>query len=260
MNQILYKNTKISYSDTGKGNAIVLLHGFLENQTMWQDLVPALSKKFRVITLDLLGHGESGCLGYVHSMEDNAAVVRTVLSKVGIRKAIFVGHSMGGYVALAYAEMYPDKVKGLVLMNSTSKADSEEKKANRDRAIKAVKKDYTTFIRLSISNLFSEENREKMLDDIEKVKTEALKTPLQGVVASLEGMKIRKDREVLLHLTPYPKMLILGKKDPVLNYEDSLNQIEKTTVKLITFPDGHMSHIENRDELKDVLLGIFKSV
>jgi len=260
MNQILYKNTKISYSDTGKGNAIVLLHGFLENQTMWLDLVPALSKKFRVITLDLLGHGESGCLGYVHSMEDNAEVVRTVLSKVGIRKAIFVGHSMGGYVALAYAEMYPDKVKGLVLMNSTSKADSEEKKANRDRAIKAVKKDYTTFIRLSISNLFSEENREKMLDEIEKVKTEALKTPLQGVVASLEGMKIRKDREVLLHLTPYPKMLILGKKDPVLNYEDSLNQIEKTTVKLITFPDGHMSHIENRDELKDVLLGIFKSV
>jgi len=260
MNQILYKNTKISYSDTGKGNAIVLLHGFFENQTMWLDLVPALSKKFRVITLDLLGHGESGCLGYVHSMEDNAEVVLTVLSKVGIRKAIFVGHSMGGYVALAYAEMYPDKVKGLVLMNSTSKADSEEKKANRDRAIKAVKKDYTTFIRLSISNLFSEENREKMLDEIEKVKTEALKTPLQGVVASLEGMKIRKDREVLLHLTPYPKMLILGKKDPVLNYEDSLNQIEKTTVKLITFPDGHMSHIENRDELKDVLLGFFKSV
>ena len=260
MNQILYKNTKISYSDTGKGNAVVLLHGFLENQTMWQDLVPELSKKYRIITIDLLGHGETECLGYVHSMEDNADVVQAVLSKLRIRKAVFVGHSMGGYVALAFAELYPENVRGLVLMNSTSKADSDERKANRDRAIKAVKKDYTTFIRLSIGNLFSPDNRERLIDEIEKVKIEALKTPLQGVVASLEGMKIRKDREVLLHLTPYPKMLILGKNDPVLIYETALEQIEDTAVKLVTFPDGHMSHIENRDSLKAVLLDFFKSV
>ena len=260
MNQILYKNTKISYSDTGKGNAVVLLHGFLENQTMWQDLVPELSKKHRIITIDLLGHGETECLGYVHSMEDNAEVVQAVLSKLRIRKAVFVGHSMGGYVALAYAELYPAKIKGLVLLNSTSKADSEERKANRNRAIKAVKKDYTTFIRLSITNLFSPDNRELLVDEIEKVKIEALKTPLQGVVASLEGMKIRKDREVLLHLTPYPKLLILGKKDPVLIYETTLEQIEDTTVKLVTFTDGHMSHIENRDGLLKVLLDFLKSV
>jgi len=260
MNKILYKNTKISYSDSGKGNAVVLLHGFLENQTMWQDLVPELSKKNRVITIDLLGHGETECLGYVHSMEDNAEIVQAVLSKLRIRKAIFVGHSMGGYVALAFAELYPEKVRALVLQNSTSKADSEERKANRDRAIKTVKKDYAGFVRLSIANLFSPDNRERLIDEIEKVKIEALKTPLQGVVASLEGMKIRKDREVLLHLTPYPKMLILGKKDPVLNYEDSLDQIEDTAVKLVTFPDGHMSHIENKDELKDVLLGFFKGI
>ena len=260
MNQILYKNTKISYSDTGKGKAVVLLHGFLENQKMWQDLVPELSKKHRIITIDLLGHGETECLGYVHSMEDNAEIVLAVLSKLRIRKAIFVGHSMGGYVALAFAELYPENVRGLVLQNSTSKADSEERKANRNRAIKAVKKDYTTFIRLSIANLFSPDNRERLIDEIEKVKIEALKTPLQGVVASLEGMKIRKDREVLLHLTPYPKMLILGEKDPVLNYEDALEQIENTTVKLITLPDGHMSHIENQGDLKTVLLEFFKGV
>ncbi len=260
MNQILYKNTKISFSDTGKGDAIVLLHGFLENQTMWQDLTPEFIKKHRVITMDLLGHGESGCLGYVHSMEENAAALRAVLSELRIRKAIFVGHSMGGYVALAFAELYPATVKGLVLQNSTSKADSEERKANRDRAIKAVKKEYTTFVRLSIANLFSEENREKMIAEIEKVKLEALKTPLQGIIASLEGMKIRKDREDLLSTATFPMLLILGKKDGVLNYEDNLKQIENTAVKLVTFPDGHMSHIENREELKDVLLGFFKSI
>lgn len=257
---LLYKNTKISYSDTGKGTAIVLLHGFLENQTMWTDFIPEFSKKNRVITIDLFGHGHTECLGYIHSMEDNADVVHEVLHELKIRKAIFVGHSMGGYVALAFAELYPDTVKGLVLLNSTSRADSDERKSNRDRAIKAVKQDYTTFVRLSIANLFSEDNRERLINEIEKVKIEALKTPLQGIVASLEGMKIRIDREVLLHFAPYPKMLILGKKDPVLNYEETLEQLENTTVELITFPDGHMSYIENKEELLKVLLAFFKKI
>ncbi|HTG66345.1 MAG TPA: alpha/beta hydrolase [Flavobacterium sp.] len=260
MKQIQFKNTSISYTDSGKGTAIVLLHGFLENQTMWNAFVPEFSKKHRVIAIDLLGHGNTECMGYVHSMEDNADVVHAVLAELRIRKAIFVGHSMGGYVALAFAEMYPDYIKGLVLLNSTSRADSDERKANRNRAIKAVKQSFTNFISLSIANLFSEENRERLKDNIELVKSEALKTPLQGIVASLEGMKIRMDREVLLHLTPYPKMLILGKKDPVLNYEENLEQIEETAVQLVTFPDGHMSHIENETELTKVLLDFFKKV
>lgn len=260
MNQLLHKNTKISYSDSGKGDAIVLLHGFLENQTMWRDLAPELSKKHRVITIDLLGHGETECMGYIHSMEDNAEVVQAVLSKMRIRKVIIVGHSMGGYVALAFAEMFTKKIKGLVLLNSTSKADSEEKKANRDRAIKAVKKDYSSFVRLSIANLFNPENKERLNEAIEKVKLEALKTPIQGIVASLEGMKIRKDREVVLHKLTYPVLLILGKKDQVLKYEDNLKQIVNTTVKLVSFPDGHMSSIENKSELKTVLLDFLKGI
>ncbi|GGA70135.1 alpha/beta hydrolase [Flavobacterium palustre] len=260
MNSILFKNTRISYTDSGKGTAVILLHGFLENQQMWDNYVSVFAKKNRVITIDLLGHGETECLGYVHSMENNADIVHAVLTKLHIRKAIFVGHSMGGYVALAFAEMYPDYIKALVLLNSTSRADSDERKANRDRAIKAVKQSFTNFISLSIANLFSEENRERLKDKIETVKNEALKTPLQGIVASLEGMKIRMDREVLLHLTPYPKMLILGKKDPVLNYEENLEQIEETDVQLVTFPDGHMSHIENEAELTKVLADFFKKI
>lgn len=260
LKSILFKNTRISYTDSGKGTTIVFLHGFLENQHMWHAFVPEFSKKYRVITIDLLGHGATECMGYVHSMEDNADAVHAVLSEIRIRKAVLVGHSMGGYVALAFAEMYPDHVKALVLLNSTSRADSGERKLNRDRAIKAVKQSFSNFISLSIANLFSEENRERLKDQIELVKKEALKTPLQGIVASLEGMKIRMDREVILHLTPYPKMLILGEKDPVLNYEENLEQIEETAVQLVTFTDGHMSHIENQTELTTVLLDFFKKV
>jgi len=257
---LLYKNTQISYTDTGKGTAVVLLHGFLENKTMWNFYVSELSKKNRIITIDLLGHGETESLSYVQTMEENADVVNEVLSKLKIRKAILVGHSMGGYVSLAFAELYPEKMKGLVLLNSTSKEDSTERKKNRDRAIKAVKKDYETFIRLSIANLFSEENREILINEIGAVKIQALKTPLQGIVASLEGMKIRKDREFLLHTTTFSKLLILGKKDPVLNYDENLEQIKNTDVELVIFPDGHMSSIENREELLTVLADFFKGI
>ena len=258
MKTIIYKNTKIAYTDQGKGTAVVLLHGFLENQTMWQAFVPELSKKHRVITIDLLGHGATECLGYVHTMEDQADMVHHVLHELKIRKVVLVGHSMGGYVALAFAELYPDSVKGIFLQNSTSRADSDERKTNRDRAIAAVKENYATFVRMSIANLFSEDNRERLDNEIEKVKLEALKTPLQGIVAALEGMKIRKDREVILHFAPYPIHLVLGKKDGVLVYDDNIDQIEGTSVESTTFPDGHMSHIENEKDLLKVLLDFLK--
>lgn len=226
---------------------------------MWDFFAAEFSKKYRVITIDLLGHGETECLGYIHTMEDMADVVYTVLHELRIRKAIFTGHSMGGYVALAFAELYPDMVKGIVLQNSTSRADSDERKLNRDRAIKAVKQSYTNFVRMSIANLFSEDNRERLATEIEDVKEEALKTPLQGIVAALEGMKTRKDREVILHFAPYPVLLVLGKKDPVMNYAESIDQIEGTDVKLITYPDGHMAHIEDRDILLKDLIAFYKS-
>jgi len=258
MKQIFYKNTVISYSDIGTGTAVVLLHGFLENKTMWEDLTPSIAKKNRVISIDLLGHGATECLGYVHSMEENAEIVKAILSHLRIRKAVILGHSMGGYVALAFAELYPKIVKGIVLLNSTAKEDSEERKTNRDRAVKAVKQNYINFVRISIANLFSENNRDRLENEIEKVKLAALKTPLQGIVASLEGMKIRKDRQFILKETDFKKMLILGKKDGVLIYDENLSQIENTNTELISFPDGHMSHIENKEELEKVIFSFLR--
>jgi pimeloyl-ACP methyl ester carboxylesterase len=260
MKQIFFKNTAISFSDIGKGTAVVLLHGFLENKTMWKDLVPSLAEKNRVISIDLLGHGETDCLGYIHSMEENAEIVNAILSHLRIRKAVFIGHSMGGYVALAFAELHINKVKGLVLLNSTALEDSVERKINRDRAIKAVKQNYINFVRMSIANLFSENNRDRLENEIENVKLEALKTPLQGIVASLEGMKIRKDRQFILKETDFPKLLILGEKDGVLLYKDNASQIEATNTELISFPDGHMSHIENKEELEKVIASFLRKI
>ncbi len=260
MKTTTFKNTKIAYTDKGKGMAVVLLHGFLENSTMWKYLAPVLETKYRVICIDLLGHGQTDNLGYMHTMEDMADAVHFVLHELKIRKSVFIGHSMGGYVALAFAELFPEMMKGLLLLNSTSRADSDERIANRTRAIKAVKQNYVAAVRMSIANLFSEENREKLINEIEWVRNEALQTSLQGIIAAQEGMKTRKDREVILHFAPYPITLVLGKKDPVLAYVENIEQIKGTAVKLITLNDGHMSHIENKKEVEKLVLAFLKEL
>ena len=258
--QFFYKNTKISYSSSGKGNAIVLLHGFLENQTMWDFYIDDLSKTNKIITIDLLGHGNSECLGYIHTMDDQADMVFAVLKELKIENATFVGHSMGGYVALAFADLYPESITGLVLLNSTTYPDNHERKINRNRAIKMAHKEFVSLVKISISNLFNVDNRDKIKSEIEAVKKVALKTPLRGYIAAQEGMKVRKNKEHILHLTSFPKLLILGKKDGVLDYEENIKQIEDTNTQLVSFPDGHMSHIENKIELKKVFVSFLLSI
>ena len=246
---VTYKNIKIAHRVSGRGKAVVFLHGFLETSSMWQPFVDTFSTRHKIITIDLLGHGNTPCLGYIHSMEDMAETVFAVLKKHRLRKIHLIGHSMGGYVALAFAEKYPDYVQGLCLVNSTTRADSLERKLNRNRAIKAVKINHKQFIRISIQNLFRPKNRKIFSQQIKQVKKDALTTSLQGIIAALEGMKIREDREVLLHFSPYKKMMIIGKRDPVLDYEDLLDQTNNADVDVDVFPDGHMSHIENTADL-----------
>lgn len=246
---VTYKNIEIAYRVSGNGNALVFLHGFLETSSMWEPYIKIFSKTHKVITIDLLGHGKTPCLGYIHTMETMAETVFAVVKELRLRKLHIFGHSMGGYVALAFAEMYPDYLKGLCLINSTSRADSAERKVNRDRAIKAVKHNHKQFIRISITNLFRPKNRTIFAEAVKEVKKEALTTSLQGIVAALEGMKIREDREVLLHFSPYKKMMIIGKHDPVLDVEDLLDQTKNSEVDVDIFPDGHMSHIENKEDL-----------
>src|ERR1035437_7644456 len=135
-----FRKIKVRYTDNGEGRVIVLLHGFLGSHEIWSECVKKLSKKFRIIAIDLPGHGETPAIGYYHSMELLAQSVKAVLDKIGVRRYLIVGHSMGGYAALAFAELYPENVSGLCMFHSTSYADSEGKKKDRDRIIGLVKK------------------------------------------------------------------------------------------------------------------------
>jgi pimeloyl-ACP methyl ester carboxylesterase len=254
MNQFLnYKNCPVYYSVQGHGSTVVLLHGFLENRKMWTPIVELLSKKYRVVSIDLLGHGKSGNMGYVHTMEEQAELVRAVLADLRVRRITLVGHSMGGYIGLAFGKKYPQMLKGLLLMNSTAKPDSPEKKVNRDRAITAVQKNYKTFVRLAIPQLFAPYNRSVFTDTIEQLTKEALQMSPQGIIAALEGMKIRKGSVGLLKQCSFPMGIIIGLQDPVLPFEDLMDQIRSTAVIAYEFPDGHMSHIENEEKLTQAI-------
>jgi len=255
---LAFKGTNIYFETYGKGPAIVLLHGFLENSSMWKDLIPELSKRNKVIAIDLLGHGNSDCLGYVHSMELFAETVYAVLKQLKIRKCSLVGHSLGGYVALALAEKHPEKVKGLCLMNSTSNEDSEERKDIRTRANKMAQTNLKNMIQLSISNLFYHKNLLKFTSEIDFLKQEALKTSLQGYLAAQEGMKIRPNRNHILTNATFKKLLIIGEKDPVIDVNISLEEAQKTNSEYVILDGGHMSYVENTKQLLDALQSFLK--
>ena len=253
-----YKKANIFYTDQGKGTAIVLIHGFLENATMWDNITPELTKKNRVVTIDLLGHGKSDCLGYVHSMELFSETIEAVLKYLKIRKYFLVGHSLGGYISLALSKNNPSKIKGLCLMNSTSNEDSKDRKTLRTRANKMVQNNFETMVKLSVSNLFHQENLLKFKQEIEVVKKEALQTSVQGYIAANEGMKNRPNLNQFLKESSFKKLIITGEKDPVLNFESSKEEAENTNSELVVFPDGHMSHIENKTELIATLKELVK--
>ncbi len=237
---------------------IVLLHGFLESLDLFDDpstslragLSTKLSKSFRVISIDLPGHGQTPTLGYMHSMKLMAECAKSVLDSLGIRKYVIVGHSMGGYVALAFAEMFQQNVAGLCLFHSTAMPDSEEKKKDRDRVAEIVMNDHTQFVSDLIPKLFAKEKITILKEEVAKAKQVALNTSKEGIVAALKGMKERPSRELVLKNANFPVLFIIGKQDAILAWENLLllAQLPKKSFQLVLEHAGHMGFYEAPEE------------
>ena len=244
-----FKKIPIHFETFGKGSVMVLLHGFLESSTMWKPLIPQLSKNRTVVTIDFPGHGKSDSISEIHTMELMAEVVDELLKHLQIPSATFIGHSMGGYVILAYAEMFPEKVEKIILLNSTPVADSEEKKENRNRALQVIDQNPQLYINMAIGNLFAENSREKFSSEIEALKAEASSFPVEGIKAAIKGMRDRKDRtEVLMNFTK-PKYMVLAEEDSILPLLETKRVAENCNVSLKVIKGGHMSLIENQESI-----------
>lgn len=248
-----FNNSDIFYEVYGKGKPLVLLHGFLESSSMWDTLLPLLTQKNKVICIDLPGLGKSETIAEVHTMELMAEVVHSILDAEEIKEARFIGHSLGGYVTLAFTELYPEKVSSLVLLNSTTESDSEERRKNRNRAIRLIKKDSSLFITLAIHNLFNEKTKHLYAHEINDLKEEAFRFPVEGIIATIKGMRDREDRTHVLKNYQGNKHLISGNEDSMIPRSVSEKVSQNTQTDIYFVNSGHMSIYENRDEMIKIL-------
>lgn len=246
MPSVIFKRKEINYTDQGKGDAIVLLHGFTEDLRIWKQFSSKLSRNFRVICIDLPGHGKSECLAATHTMELLAEAISTVIKQSKIKKCLLIGHSMGGYVALAFASKFPGMLRGFGLFHSHCYPDSPQEKINRSRTIEIVEKDHYNFLSMFIPALFPDEARKKFQKEIEFLQWCAGEIPKEGIIAALKGMRERKDMSDLLKSTRLPVLFILGLKDsraPVSRLWDMIS-LPAVSETLILRECGHMGYIE----------------
>lgn len=249
------RNTDIYYSSKGAGPALVLLHGFLEDSSIFEHYQEVLSSKFCVVLVDLPGHGKSGTQGYVHSMDAMADCVHAVLLELNITTCMIVGHSMGGYVALAFAAQYGSKLVGFGLFHSSASADSSQKKIDRERSIKLVMRDSDTYVEAAIPALFAEANRSSFKTEIAGLIANAKAYSPQGIVANIRGMMARPERTTLLRETTLPVLIIHGAEDALIPTEVIREQAKLPAN--ITFEEipniGHMGYLEAPDICMDLI-------
>ena len=246
----------INYSVKGSAKqVVVLLHGYLESKEMWNELSDFLSEKYKVICIDLPGHGKTKTFGNEHSMEFMVDVVNTVIQELNINKFLLVGHSMGGYVSLAFAEKYSEKLSALVMFHSHVYADDDTKKINRDREIKLVQDGkYKTIVEVNIPNMYATKNLEKFANDLQFSKQIALNTPESGVIAALNGMKNRNDRFNIVANTKIPILFLPGKYDNLIPYiEDDKQFTASELVETVVLNSGHMGMFEDKEKAFSVL-------
>ena len=220
---------------------------------MWSPIEKLLNPHFTTLTIDLPGHGESEVLGEMHSMETMADIVRALMEFHQITTVSIIGHSMGGYVALAFMEQYKSMVRQLVLLNSTPYADSEERRQNRDRALEIIPKNKELFIPMAIKNLFAEDTRMEYSEAIEQLIDDANDMDVNGIVAAIKGMRDREDRSEMLKHFGGSKIIVAGTKDSVVPISDSRKAANYTGSKLIEVESGHMTLVENVKEIINIV-------
>lgn len=244
----------VHYRDEGRNNnkTVVLLHGFLQNLDVWSSYVLSYMRDFRVITIDLPGHGHTDSFGEVHSMDMMARVVKTVLDEAGVNQCVMVGHSMGGYVALAFAEKYPYSLRGLGLINSHALSDSESHRESRQAVCEQVKENRASFIVNFVPTLFDSANRAALSQDIKDLQEQCLETRTESIIAAQMGMMNRPSRITVLEKLEVPVMFIYGKNDNRIPIEIAISQAMIPSHSEILLLDhvGHMSFMEEREYVK----------
>lgn len=242
-----YKETPIHFDVYGEGKPLILLHGFLEDNQIWEPFIPVLKEKHHVICPDLFGHGKTPGYGQIHTMEAMAGSVVAIMQTLHINQADLIGHSMGGYVIMAFLEEFPEKADRIMLLNSTSRPDRDARKNERDQASRIVRKNKRAFVEPAIKDLLAERNRDEFRAVIQEHIERASQLSADDIAAALQGMKNRKDRTEVLKYFSGKKQLVTGEDDPIIPIASVRKVAEYANTDLNVLPDGHLSYIEQKE-------------
>ncbi|HQN98073.1 MAG TPA: alpha/beta fold hydrolase [Bacteroidales bacterium] len=241
-----FQSRPIFYDNRGLGPAIVFLHGLMESHEIWNSFANSFSNEFQSILVDLPGHGQSATIAPVHTMELMADCVKTSLDELHIQECVLVGHSMGGYVSLSFADKFPEYVKGLVLFHSSALPDSEEGRKNRQRTIEFIQQNKLGFILQFIPSLFAAGNTEIYQMEIQMLVKMASAMAPDAIIAAQRGMMERPSYLNVLSKIQAPVLFIIGKQDSRISAESYFSQIflPSHAETLILENVGHNGHIE----------------
>ncbi len=251
----LYEEKRLYYRVSGRGSVLMLVHGFGEESSVWDGLLPALEDQYRVIVPDLPGSAESELIPDM-TIEGMAEALHAVLHEEEVDTCVVIGHSMGGYITLALAEKYWNHVSAFGLFHSTSYADSEEKKATRRKGIAFIREHGAqAFLKTATPNLFAPATREENMALVEKQIAGLGRFTPDALVACYEAMIKRPDRTHILKQSRVPVLFIIGKWDQAVSPEDSLKQSYLPGISYIHQLEnsGHMGMLEEPGTVARIL-------
>lgn len=249
----------VTYKDEGTGEPILLIHGFCGSSEYWNNIIPELATKYRVLALDLPGHGGSAVQENINEMDQYATFINDFLDVVDVDKVTMIGHSLGGYITLAFAENYSHRLSGFSLIHSTGLPDAEEAKKGRDAAKEKIDNEgIEAFIDGLVPKLFSPANLELAKEHVEKAKEIGYLTSANGAKKALHAMKERKDHRAILENTTVPVLLVAGEEDQLIPVKSTFTSDGEKITKVLLPNVGHMSMYEAPKALIDAIVAFKK--
>ncbi|MEA2024147.1 MAG: alpha/beta hydrolase [Actinomycetota bacterium] len=257
MPEITINGHEVFYREQGSGSVALFVHGFPLDSTMWLEQLDALSDVRRCIAPDLRGFGRSApSVRPVLTMEDHAFDLVALIDALGVERVDLIGLSMGGYVALAFAERYPERLRTLALVDTKSTEDSVDAKAGRDAASDRVAAEgrsglATDMVGVLVAESASSWTRARLRTMIEA-------TPAEAIVGALKGMKQRPDRTTALSSLTIPVAVIVGENDVLSPIAEADHMAVAAGAALTVVPDaGHMTPIEDPAAVTDALRSLW---
>jgi pimeloyl-ACP methyl ester carboxylesterase len=248
LKKISFRDHELVYEVRGTGTAVMLVHGFTEDRRIWDHLLSGIENKYRWFIPDIPGSGDSAYNSSLIHLRDFAGFIGAILENENIQEFILIGHSMGGYISLAFAEKYPEKILALGLFHSSSYPDSEEKKEARDKNIRFIQNhDPSIFVEQSIPGLFSESFKAEHPEEIRKLIERYANFKRESLVQYLNAMKNRPATSNVLKTMTKPVLFIMGEEDKAVPLKDSLEQCHLPRISYIHIltRTAHMGMIEN---------------